>query len=52
MDKFLTIDKGDIIIEVVNLAKATREHAEEFKMILLKHIDNADSKLIVDINQC
>jgi anti-anti-sigma factor len=52
MDKFLTIDKGDIIIEVVNLAKATREHAEEFKMILLKHIDNDDIKLIVDINQC
>lgn len=52
MDKFLTIDKGDVIIEVVNLVKATREQAEEFKLILLKHIDNGNIKLIVDIHQC
>jgi anti-anti-sigma factor len=52
MDNFSTIDKGDIIIEVVNLGKATREQAEEFKLILLKHIANDDIKLIVDIYQC
>ena len=52
MDNFLTIDKGDVIIEVVNLVKATREQAEEFKLILLKHIENDNIKLIVDIHQC
>ena len=52
MDNFLTIDKGDIIIEVVNLAKATAEQAEEFKSILLKHIDDDNIKLIVDLHQC
>jgi anti-anti-sigma factor len=52
MDNFLTIDKGDVIIEVVNLIKATREQAEEFKSILLKHIDNGKIKLIVDLHQC
>ncbi len=52
MDNFLTIDKGDIIIEVVNLAKATAEQAEEFKSILLKHIDDGNIKLIVDLHQC
>ena len=52
MDNFLTIDKGDVIIEVVNLVKATREQAEEFKLILLKHIDDSNIKLIVDLHQC
>ena len=52
MDNFLTIDKGDIIIEVVNLVKATNEQAEEFKLILLKHIDDGNIKLIVDLHQC
>ncbi len=52
MDNFSTIDKGDVIIEVVNLEKATAEQAEEFKLILLKHIDNDNIKLIVDIHQC
>ncbi|MGB5850295.1 MAG: STAS domain-containing protein [Ignavibacteriaceae bacterium] len=52
MDNFSTIVKGDVIIEVVNLIKATREQAEEFKLILLKHIEDDDIKLIVDIHQC
>ena len=52
MDNFLTIDKGDIIIEVINLVKATREQAEEFKLILLKHIEDNNIKLIVDLHQC
>lgn len=52
MDNFLTIDKGDVIIEVVNLVKATRDQAEEFKLILLKHIADNNIKLIVDIHQC
>ena len=52
MDNFLTVNKGDVIIEVVNLVKATREQAEEFKSILLKHIDDDNIHLIVDLNQC
>ena len=52
MDNFLTINKGDVIIEVVNLVKATREQAEEFKSILLKHIDDDNIHLIVDLHQC
>jgi anti-anti-sigma factor len=51
MDNFSTIDKGDVIIEVVNLEKATAEQAEEFKLILLKNIDGS-IKLIVDLHQC
>jgi anti-anti-sigma factor len=52
MDNFLTIDKGDIIIEVVNLVKATGDQAEEFKRVLLKHIQDNKTRLIVDLHQC
>lgn len=52
MDNFLTIQEGDIIIEVVNLIKATKEQAEEFKYILLKHIEEGDIKIIADLHQC
>ena len=52
MNNFLTINKGDVIIEVVNLVKATREQAEEFKLILLKHIEDDNIHLIVDLHQC
>lgn len=52
MDKFLTIEKGEVIIEVVNLVRATKEQAEEFKLILLRHIANNKVKIIIDINQC
>jgi len=52
MENFLNIKNGDVIIEVVNLSKATKEQAEEFKSILLNHIEDGDIKLIVDLDQC
>ena len=51
MENFMNIKNGDVIIEVVNLTKATTEQAEEFKLILLKHIDDGNTKLIVDLHQ-
>lgn len=50
MENFVNINNGDVIIEVVNLAKATTEQAEEFKLILLKHINDGNIKLIVDLH--
>ena len=52
MDNFLKIVKDDIIIEVVNLVKATKEQADEFKSILLNHIEEGNTKIIVDLHQC
>jgi anti-anti-sigma factor len=52
MENFLVIKKDDIIIEIVNLVKATRDQAEEFKTILLNHIGEGRQKIIVDLNQC
>jgi len=52
MENFLKIVKDDIIIEVVNLVKATKEQADEFKSILLNHIEEENIKIIVDLHQC
>ena len=50
MENFVNINNGDVIIEVVNLVKATTEQAEEFKLILLNHINDGNIKLIVDLH--
>ena len=52
MENFLQTKVNDIIVEEVNLGKATRDQAEEFKTILLNHIDNGEVKIIVDLHQC
>ncbi len=42
----------DVIIETVNLTRATMKEAEEFKKILSADIDNGGRKLIVDLTEC
>ena len=42
----------DVVIEVVNLTRATWKEANEFKQILQEDIDKKFRKLVVDINQC
>ena len=43
---------GVIIVEVVNLTRATLKEAEEFKQILLKDIELGWRKIIVDLTDC
>lgn len=52
MENFLVTKKEDIVIEEVNLVKATKEQAEEFKTILLNHIEEGNTKLVIDLHQC
>ncbi|MGD8306751.1 MAG: STAS domain-containing protein [Ignavibacteria bacterium] len=52
MENFLPVEKNDIVIEIVNLVKATRDQAEELKSILQKHINNEKYKIILDLNHC
>ena len=52
MENFLLTKVEDIIVEEINLLKATRDQAEEFKVVLLKHIDEGSLKIIVDLHQC
>jgi len=42
----------DVVIEAVNLTRATYKEANEFKKILQEDIDKKFRKLVVDINQC
>lgn len=49
---FDTIIRGDVIVEIVNLDRATMREAEEFKEIIFKHIDEGFKKFVVDLNKC
>lgn len=43
---------GDIMIEVVNLTRATLKEAEEFKLLLSQDIESGWKKIIVDLSDC
>lgn len=47
MENFLRV-----VVETVNLIKATSEEAEEFKIILLKHIRDGNINLLIDLQRC
>lgn len=52
MEDFEKLVIKDIIIEKVNLTRATYKEASEFKKILDDDIDKKFRKLIVDLSQC
>jgi anti-anti-sigma factor len=43
---------GVVIVEVVNISRATMKEAEEFKQVLLKDIEVGWRKIIVDLTDC
>ncbi|KAB2908222.1 MAG: STAS domain-containing protein [Ignavibacteriales bacterium] len=43
---------GDVTVVGVGLVRATLSNAEEFKNLLLQHIDNGVTKLVVDLSEC
>ncbi len=43
---------GDIIVEVVNLSRATLKEAEEFKQTLTQDIEMGVRKIVVDLTEC
>ena len=52
MENFLSRNESGVIVETVNLIKATNEEAQEFKGILLKHISDGNVKLLIDLQRC
>jgi len=42
----------DVIVEVVNLSRATWKEANQFKKILEEDVEKKFRKLVVDISQC
>jgi anti-anti-sigma factor len=52
MEDFEKKIEKDVVIEVVNLTRATYKEAQEFKKILEEDIEKKFRKLVVDISQC
>ena len=52
MENFLMVEKDDVVVEVVNLTKATVDQAEELKKILFNLIDKGKQKIVIDLNHC
>ena len=52
MEDFGKIVIKDIVVEIVNLSRATYKEAGEFKKILNEDYEKRYRKLIVDIRQC
>ena len=42
----------EIVVEVVNLSRATLKEAEEFKKILTQEIELGSRKMVVDLSEC
>lgn len=43
---------NEIVIETIDITRATFKEAEEFKKILNEHINAGFTKIIVDLTQC
>ncbi|MFO7447131.1 MAG: STAS domain-containing protein [Ignavibacteriaceae bacterium] len=43
---------GNILVEIVNLTRATLKEAEEFKQILAQDIEAGWRKVVVDLSEC
>lgn len=52
MEDFEKKIEKDVVIEVVNLTRATLKEANEFRKILEEDIEKKFRKLVVDISQC
>ncbi|MCX8010722.1 MAG: STAS domain-containing protein [Ignavibacteria bacterium] len=49
---FIEERKNDILVEVVNLTRATLREAEDFKNILTKAIESGERRIVVDLSEC
>jgi anti-anti-sigma factor len=52
MEDFEKKIEKDVVVEVVNLSRATWKEANEFRKILEEDVEKKFRKLIVDISQC
>jgi anti-anti-sigma factor len=49
---FVSEIKDDVVIESINLIRATYKEAEDFKKQLNKDIDSGYIKIIIDLSKC
>jgi anti-anti-sigma factor len=49
---FIKEEHNDVIVEVVDLIRATLSEADEFKQRLTENIENGYKKIVVDLSDC
>jgi len=49
---FIKEEHNDVIVEVVDLNRATLSEADEFKQRLIENIENGYKKIVVDLTDC
>ena len=52
MEDFEKKAVNDVVVEIVNLSRATFKEATEFKRILNEDLEKKFKKIVVDISQC
>ena len=52
MEDFEKKIQKDVVIEVVNLTRATLKEANQFKKILQEDVEKKFKKIVIDISQC
>jgi anti-anti-sigma factor len=52
MEEFRKKIIGNVVVEIVNLTRATYKEASEFKHILNEDLEKKFRKIVVDISQC
>ncbi|MBT8377898.1 MAG: STAS domain-containing protein [Ignavibacteria bacterium] len=52
MEEFEKKAIDDVVVEIVNLSRATFKEATEFKKILNEDLEKKFKKVVVDISQC
>lgn len=49
---FISEEKGDVLIEKLNLKRPGTKEAGELKSLLLDKISNGTKKILIDLNSC
>jgi anti-anti-sigma factor len=49
---FVEQKRGEVLVETVNISRATLKEAEDFKNILINAIEQGERKIVVDFSQC
>jgi anti-anti-sigma factor len=49
---FIREVNGDVVVEIVNLTRATLKESDEFKNLLLDDVNQGFRKIVVDLSDC
>jgi anti-anti-sigma factor len=50
--EYVKEEVGDIVVEKVNLSRATLKEAEDFKGKLVKDMESGERRIVVDLSEC